>query len=51
MTSYYDKAVFSLAEFIEDEFRSDAKVEDVEIYIDMIVKEAYKQAWDWSGNP
>ena len=49
MTSFYEKAVFGLAEFIEDEFMAGAKVKDVKDYVDMIVDDAYKKAQEWSG--
>jgi len=49
MPSFYEKAVFVLAEFIEDEFMAGAKVKDVKDYVDMIIEDAYKKALEWSG--
>ena len=49
MPSFYDNAVFGLAEFIEDEFMAGAKVKDVKDFVDMIVDDAYKKALEWSG--
>jgi hypothetical protein len=49
MPSFYENAVFGLAEFIEDEFMAGAKVKDVKDYVDLIVEDAYKKALEWSG--
>ena len=41
--SFYDSATFALADFIEEELMSGAKMSDVRSYVDMIVKDAFSK--------